>query len=150
MAGDGRFTFLPDSVGNGVDTVQNETGIDEQSNRSAVARHRETDVASKSQVQLNAQFISLEPVRTSMSSETDVSIEVESTVNDSYGTTIPAAVREALGEAVEPGDTVRWVVRDGDLSIELVHERYGAFEDVDPFDGPAWDSEAAAENAWSE
>ena len=85
-----------------------------------------------------------------MSRDSDAPIEAEATVNESYGTTIPSAVREALDDPVEPGDTVRWVVRDGDLSIELVHERYGAFEDVAPFDGPAWDSEEAAENAWSE
>lgn len=85
-----------------------------------------------------------------MSGEPDAAIEAESTVNDSYGTTIPSEVRNALGEAVEPGDTVRWVVADGTLSVEIVHERYGAFEDAEPLDGPAWDSEEAAESAWSE
>lgn len=37
-----------------------------------------------------------------MSSQSDASIEAESTVNDSYGTTIPSEVRDALDEAVEP------------------------------------------------
>lgn len=77
-------------------------------------------------------------------------VEAESTVNDSYGTTIPSEIRKALGEKIEPGDTVRWVVDDGKLSLEIVHERYGAFEDAEPLDGPAWDSEEAAESAWSE
>ncbi|MFD1571421.1 AbrB/MazE/SpoVT family DNA-binding domain-containing protein [Halorubrum laminariae] len=85
-----------------------------------------------------------------MSSESDAHIEAESTINDSYGTTIPAEIRNALDDTLEPGDTVRWVIVDGDLSLEIVHERYGAFEDVEPFDGPAWDSETAAESAWSE
>lgn len=85
-----------------------------------------------------------------MSSESGNHIEAESTVNDSYGTTIPSEVRKALGKEIEPGDTVRWIVDDGTLSLEIVHERYGAFEDAEPFDGPEWDGEEAAESAWGE
>ncbi|GAB7010728.1 AbrB/MazE/SpoVT family DNA-binding domain-containing protein [Halorubrum trueperi] len=85
-----------------------------------------------------------------MSSDSDTRVEAESTVNDSYGTTIPAEIRNALDDALEPGDTVRWVISDGELSLKIVHERYGAFEDAEPFDGPAWDSETAAESTWSE
>ena len=51
---------------------------------------------------------------------------------------------------LEPGDTVLWVISDGELSLEVIHEEYGAFEDAEPFDGPAWESDAAAESAWSE
>lgn len=85
-----------------------------------------------------------------MSSESERSerVETESTVNDSYGTTIPSEVRKALQDDVEPGDTVRWVVSDGEVSMEIVHEGYGAFEDAEPFDGPEWDGEEAAESAW--
>jgi bifunctional DNA-binding transcriptional regulator/antitoxin component of YhaV-PrlF toxin-antitoxin module len=87
-----------------------------------------------------------------MSSESERGdrVEAESKVNDSYGTTIPAEVRKALAEEIEPGDTVRWVVSDGQLTMEVVHERYGVFEDAEPFDGPEWDPEEAAESAWSE
>lgn len=85
-----------------------------------------------------------------MSSDSDARVEAESTVNESYGTTIPSAIRDALEDTLEPGDTVRWVVSDGELSLEIVHERYGVFEDAEPFDGPAWDGETAAESAWTE
>ena len=84
-----------------------------------------------------------------MSSDSNTRVEAESTVNDSYETTIPAAIRHALDDALEPGDTVRWVISDGELSLEVVHEEHGAFEDAEPFDGPAWESDAAAESAWS-
>jgi bifunctional DNA-binding transcriptional regulator/antitoxin component of YhaV-PrlF toxin-antitoxin module len=83
-----------------------------------------------------------------MSSDSDTRVEAESTVNDSYGTTIPAAIRAALDDALEPGDTVRWVISDGELSVEVIHEEYGAFEDAEPFDGPVWESDATAESAW--
>jgi hypothetical protein len=85
-----------------------------------------------------------------MSSDSDTRVEAESTVNDSYETTIPAPIRAALGDALEPGNTVRWVISDGELSLEVIHKEYGAFEDPEPFDGPAWESDAAAESAWSE
>ncbi|MBP1986812.1 AbrB/MazE/SpoVT family DNA-binding domain-containing protein [Halolamina salifodinae] len=84
----------------------------------------------------------------SSGSENQNRIEAKSTVNDSYGTTIPSEIRKALGEKIEPGDTVRWVVSDGELSLEIVHERYGAFEDAAPFDGPEWDGEEVAEGTW--
>lgn len=85
-----------------------------------------------------------------MSSDSNSHVEAESIVNDSYGTTIPAEIRHALDDALEPGDTVRWVISDEELSLEIVRERYGAFEDAEPFNGPAWESETAAESAWSE
>lgn len=77
-------------------------------------------------------------------------VEAESTVTESYGTTIPSEVRKALRGELEPGDTVRWVVTEGEISIEIVHEQYGAFDDLEPVDGPEWDGEEVAESAWGE
>lgn len=55
----------------------------------------------------------------------------ETTVTDRYAVTIPAPVRERLD--VRPGDSVRWHVdEDGDLSVELVREESGAFDDFEP------------------
>ena len=82
-------------------------------------------------------------------SETQSRIEAESTVDDSYGTTIPPEVGKALGQAIEPGDTVRWTVSDQELSLEIAHKRDGALADAAPFDGPEWDGEKAAESTWS-
>jgi len=60
-------------------------------------------------------------------------IEDETTVNESYSVTVPAAVRRKAG--VEAGDKLRWQVDDdGSLSVELVKQRYGAFADVEPVD----------------
>jgi len=60
-------------------------------------------------------------------------IEDETTVNESYSVTVPAAVRREAG--VEAGDKLRWQVDDdGSLSVELVKQRYGAFADVEPVD----------------
>jgi hypothetical protein len=83
-----------------------------------------------------------------MSSDSDTQVEAESTINGSYGTTIPAPIRAALDDALEPGDTARWMISDGELSVEIIHKEYGAFEDAEPFDGLAWESDAAAESAW--
>jgi antitoxin PrlF len=60
-------------------------------------------------------------------------VEDETTVNESFSVTVPAAVRRAAG--VEAGDKLRWSVdEDGSLSVELVKQRYGAFSDLDPID----------------
>ncbi|WP_424016854.1 AbrB/MazE/SpoVT family DNA-binding domain-containing protein [Halorientalis pallida] len=60
-------------------------------------------------------------------------VEDETTVNDSYSVTVPAAVREEAG--IEAGDKLRWRVDDeGRLSVELVKQRYGAFSDLEPVD----------------
>lgn len=57
----------------------------------------------------------------------------ETTVNDRYAVTIPSSVRERLG--IGPGDRVRWrVTEDGDLSVEVISEQYGAFDDFEPYD----------------
>jgi len=60
-------------------------------------------------------------------------VEDETTVNESYSVTVPAAVRRAAG--VEAGDKIRWHVdEDGDLSIKLVKQHYGAFSQLEPVD----------------
>lgn len=59
--------------------------------------------------------------------------EDETTVNESYSVTVPAAVRREAG--VEAGDKIRWQVGDdGQLSVELVKQSYGAFSRLDPVD----------------
>lgn len=60
-------------------------------------------------------------------------VEDETTVNDSYSVTVPAAVRRAAG--IDAGDTLRWRVEgDGSLSIEVIDQRYGAFSELEPVD----------------
>ncbi|WP_123535176.1 AbrB/MazE/SpoVT family DNA-binding domain-containing protein [Halosimplex salinum] len=62
-----------------------------------------------------------------------MAVEDETTVNRSYAVTIPASVREDLD--LEPGDQLRWDVDDdGRLVAEIVRERYGAAEDLEPVD----------------
>lgn len=59
--------------------------------------------------------------------------EDETTVNDSYSVTVPAAVRREAG--IEAGDKLRWCVdEDGNLSVEIVKQRYGALSDLEPVD----------------
>jgi len=60
-------------------------------------------------------------------------VEDETTVNDSFSVTVPAAVRREAG--IEAGDKIRWRVGDdGELSIEVIKQRYGAFSSLDPVD----------------
>lgn len=60
-------------------------------------------------------------------------VEDETTVNESYSVTVPAAVRREAG--IEAGDKIRWHVDDdGTLSIKLVKQQYGAFSQLDPVD----------------
>jgi AbrB family looped-hinge helix DNA binding protein len=57
----------------------------------------------------------------------------ETTVNDSYSVTVPAAVRESAG--IDAGDKIRWTVdEDGEVSVEVVDERSGAFSELEPID----------------
>ncbi|MFB6087822.1 MAG: AbrB/MazE/SpoVT family DNA-binding domain-containing protein [Haloarculaceae archaeon] len=57
----------------------------------------------------------------------------ETTINGSYAVTIPAEVREELD--LEPGDRLRWTVDDDDrLVAEIVRERYGKADDLEPVD----------------
>lgn len=54
----------------------------------------------------------------------------ETTVSDSGMVTIPAALRRRLD--IEPGDKLRWDVdEEGTLSVEVVKQRYGAFDDFE-------------------
>ena len=60
-------------------------------------------------------------------------VEDETTVNESYSVTVPAAVRREAG--VVAGDKIRWRVdEDGEISIEVVKQQYGAFSQLDPVD----------------
>lgn len=57
----------------------------------------------------------------------DRTVADETTVNESYAATIPASVRRRID--VEPGDKLRWsVTDDSDLRVEVVKQRYGAWE----------------------
>jgi AbrB family looped-hinge helix DNA binding protein len=54
----------------------------------------------------------------------------ETKVSDSGVVTIPATLRRRLD--IEPGDKLRWSADDdGNLTVEVVRQRYGAFEDDD-------------------
>lgn len=57
----------------------------------------------------------------------------ETTVNESFSVTVPAAIRRQLN--LEPGDKIRWTVtEDEELSVEVIQQRYGVLDDVDPVD----------------
>lgn len=54
----------------------------------------------------------------------------ETKVNDRGMVTIPASLRRRLD--IEAGDKLRWSVDDeGNVSVEVVRQRYGAFDDDD-------------------
>jgi bifunctional DNA-binding transcriptional regulator/antitoxin component of YhaV-PrlF toxin-antitoxin module len=56
-------------------------------------------------------------------------VEDETTVNESYSITVPAAIRR------EAGDKLRWHVdEEGTISVELVKQHYGAFSRLEPVD----------------
>jgi len=55
----------------------------------------------------------------------------ESTITENYAATIPAGVRKRLD--VQPGDKLRWTATDeGELRVEIVRQRYGALDDLEP------------------
>ncbi len=57
----------------------------------------------------------------------------ETKVSDRGMVTIPAALRRRLD--IEPGDKLRWTTDgDGNLSIEVVQQREGVFDDFEPVD----------------
>jgi len=57
--------------------------------------------------------------------------EDETTVNDSYSVTVPAAIRERAD--IKAGDKIRWRVDDdGSLSVEVVKQEMGVFDDFEP------------------
>ena len=52
----------------------------------------------------------------------------ETRVSDRGMVTIPASLRRRLD--IEAGDKLRWDIdEEGELSVEIVRQRYGAFED---------------------
>ncbi len=52
----------------------------------------------------------------------------ETTVSDGGMVTVPASLRRRLD--IEPGDKLRWdTTDDGELTVEIVRQRYGAFAD---------------------
>jgi antitoxin PrlF len=55
----------------------------------------------------------------------------ETKVSDRGMVTIPASLRNRLD--IEAGDKLRWNINeDGELSVEVVKERYGALDDFEP------------------
>jgi AbrB family looped-hinge helix DNA binding protein len=56
----------------------------------------------------------------------------ETKVSDRGMVTIPADLRRRLD--IEPGDKLRWKMDDGNLSVEIVHQREGVFDDFEPVD----------------
>ena len=55
----------------------------------------------------------------------------ETKVSDRGMVTIPASLRRRLD--IEAGDKIRWDVDDeGNLSVEVIKQRYGAFDDFEP------------------
>ncbi len=74
-------------------------------------------------------FMSVENHTSPMTPE----IEEETTVSARGGVTIPSLVRDQLG--IEEGDKLRWHLDDDDdLQIEVVHQREGVFDDIEPID----------------
>jgi bifunctional DNA-binding transcriptional regulator/antitoxin component of YhaV-PrlF toxin-antitoxin module len=59
----------------------------------------------------------------------DTEASGETTVSESYSATVPAAVRYLID--LQPGDKLRWRVEDGDLHVEVVHQREGVFDDLE-------------------
>lgn len=57
----------------------------------------------------------------------------ETTVSDRGMVTIPAEIRRQLG--IDAGDKLRWNVNEnGELAVEIVHQREGVFDDFEPVD----------------
>lgn len=57
----------------------------------------------------------------------------ETKVNDRGMVTIPAELRRRLD--IKPGDKLRWTTdEEGAISVEIVHQREGVFDDFEPVD----------------
>ncbi|MFQ3293343.1 MAG: antitoxin PrlF [Halobacteriales archaeon] len=57
----------------------------------------------------------------------------ETTVSDRGMVTIPASLRRRLD--IEAGDKLRWSTdEDGNLTVEVVRQREGVFDDFEPVD----------------
>jgi len=55
------------------------------------------------------------------------------TISDRYAVTVPAEIRQRLD--IEPGDKLRWrVTGNNELTVEVLEQRYGAFDDYEPAD----------------
>jgi AbrB family looped-hinge helix DNA binding protein len=55
------------------------------------------------------------------------------TISDRYAVTVPAEIRQRLD--IEPGDKLRWhITEDDELTVEVLEQRYGAFDDYEPAD----------------
>jgi len=54
--------------------------------------------------------------------------DAETKVSDRGMVTIPAEIRRRLD--IDAGDKLRWVVDSGDLTVEVVRQQYGAFDDA--------------------
>jgi len=58
---------------------------------------------------------------------------IETKVSDRGAVTIPTALRQQLG--IEPGDKLRWTTdEEGELSVEVIQQREGVFDDFEPID----------------
>jgi antitoxin PrlF len=64
-----------------------------------------------------------------MSESDDVTEVVEEGPISGNQASIPAAIRERAD--IEDGDRIRWRWRDGELSVEVVHQRTGVFADFE-------------------
>ena len=55
----------------------------------------------------------------------------ETTVSDRGMVTIPASLRDRLD--IEAGDKLQWEIdEEGSLSVEVIKQRYGAFDGFEP------------------
>jgi len=58
----------------------------------------------------------------------------ETTVSDGGMVTIPSDLRQRLD--IEPGDKLRWTTDEaGTLSVEIIHQHEGVFDDFDVIAG---------------
>ncbi|GAB3028818.1 AbrB/MazE/SpoVT family DNA-binding domain-containing protein [Natronobiforma cellulositropha] len=57
----------------------------------------------------------------------------ETTVGDRGSVPVPAEIRDRFD--IQPGDKIRWrLTDDGDIELEVVNQRFGAFEGFEPID----------------
>jgi AbrB family looped-hinge helix DNA binding protein len=63
----------------------------------------------------------------------------ETTVSDRGTVTIPSELRQRLD--IGPGDKLRWDVDDdGEISVTVVHQQEGVFDDFEPVDAGETDA----------
>lgn len=57
----------------------------------------------------------------------------ETTVSERGAVTVPSEIRDRLD--IRPGDKIRWrISNDGEVRVEVVNQRFGAFDDFEPVD----------------